>query len=67
LDLLDRKSSSAIRVPDGTIHGQPDKHTVAIGNAPLQQSTPTTPTTATPNVPYLEIVSASAVTSFATA
>jgi len=66
LDLLDQKSSSTM-LP-GAAHGQPlDKHAVAIGNAPLQQSTPTTPTATTPNVPYLEIVSASAMTSFATA
>lgn len=58
LDVLEEASSSPM------IRREPDKHVVAIGNSPLQQSTPTT---ATPNVPYLELISASAVTSFATA
>ena len=55
LDLLDQASTSPM-IP-GSYHAETDKYPVAIGNATLQQQS--TPTTATPNVPYLELISAS--------
>ena len=52
LDLLDEESSSPA-VLTGTDQRQPDKHTVAMGDASQQHPQPMA---TTPNVPYLELL-----------